>query len=107
MSLLTQQMLANNSDSNSTPSVVDSSNDKKSNQNSVSKFSVYQSDAKKKSDQQIKETSSTNQLDLSNLFCISISLAVKYFRSTSYLWMFNEGKSSCLIKIFYIFMFEH
>jgi hypothetical protein len=26
-----------------------------------------------------------------NLFCVLLSLAVKYFRSTSYLWMFNEA----------------
>ena len=44
--------------------------------------------------QSSKISTTSNNLsttNLSTLFCIFISLAVKYFRSTSYLWMFNEG----------------
>lgn len=35
--------------------------------------------------------------NLTTFFCICVSLAVKYFRSTSYLWMFNEGKAFILV----------
>lgn len=39
--------------------------------------------------------------NLATFFCICVSLAVKYFRSTSYLWMFNEGRRTLPFYLFY------
>ncbi len=41
----------------------------------------------------LRETDSSNQSNtiLTSIYCLSLSLLLRYFRSSTYLWMFNEA----------------
>lgn len=91
MALLTLQMV-NNSASNSVPSAaVDNLSSASNSRETSSNVLLLNSNSSLQQQSKIT-TSNLNSVNLTTILCISISLAVKYFRSTSYLWMFNEGR---------------